>query len=307
MGTNRGFISILTITVAVFVAAVVTAGGFYVTQYIQSDQEDATSSVQVNTEADTEGQEKKPLNLEDYRLSEKDTSNTSENQPIIENAKAVPTVDVASAVYIDALTSDISSFKQLSTAVDTNKKLYISYAEDAGIQRADALGDLAQLASDGDLRNLIKESAADFRAHAENASELSEPYELVQKEVDRYLDATIEMKAVLEQGGSDSSVGNLLATNQTQLDRLTDLLGEANAAVQRIERIKANNFSDTIESIDKIITVQNVSASLSTRLADLENDASQSTLPSSAIRCYATTNFEGGIINGTARTFVRCE
>ena len=209
---------------------------------------------------------------------------------------------------LSQLDQQIEDFGTLLRAIRTTKNNYISYAKSSAQARADLLNDFADTASDIGIKNFALSDANKFTKYIQSAqTDYNTLYEPLETEVKKQYEMTSEIKGIIDQGTTPANLSKVLSMGNEEINRFLGLVIKFNTAAQKFEQQKADSFSQSLKYIDSLVATKSIFLSVSQQLLQIEQQSQQIPAPQKATQCWSTTQYSGGIVNGTAQTSVRCE
>ncbi len=316
---EQGFIQIPILLLIVFGALAATGGGYYAVKHtpqfakqdavVEEKNETAMTSTETststvpqldNTSKRKKGNEQKPPNLSDYSASVPDEK---ENEPK-EDILAIK------SKLLEQLATDAKDFTTLLKNVRDDRERWINLAESHAGTRYQSLNVFGTNTTFLDIKQFVLDTANHYRQDKENAR-------LTYIQLYKPLEETISFQIGKTRAIDDGVWGKietdqlrgyvLLSENRTQMDSFLVLAMKANAGARDLEDTKSDYYEKDFGYIRALLSVYGTSISISQRLLEIEQEARTRTLPKTEIRCWTTTQYSGGIVNGTSQTSIRCE
>ena len=259
--------------------------------------------------------ERKPLDLPDRSTSV--TNNIEQSakiEPVIQEENE-PKLDILAIMgkLLEQLGADTEDLSALLENVQYGREQWIKLAEDTADSRSRSLDTLADGITIQNIKQFIVDTAGHYRQDRESArSTYSGFYKPLEDAIVAQTQKTTAIKDELWNGGLPSDdlqnrAKELLLENNDQKTRFLNLTQKFNDGNYSLENKKSDIFIEILNNIRTLLSSYATVLSVNQQLLEIEQEARTRTLPKTEIRCWATTQYSGGIVNGTSQTSIRCE
>lgn len=206
------------------------------------------------------------------------------------------------------LDESIERLEKILAEAKASEKRFADYAENSSSQRAQSLEALASNVSNANTKQFILNTANFHREYNANArSDYHKLYSPLLDAIDLWLEKILVTRGDVNQAIPPDDLDKTLAKDISEQERFISLIAYANKVAYDRETAHAEGFTQDLKYVRSLLLLDETLASVNLRLGEIEQSAISAKTPSTEIRCFATTQYSGGLVNGRSETSVRCE